>query len=88
MKLVGAANNGPVVLSYPRRLAKVPYRWRPKPIILGRRMHTIVVFDEPTGWEKVDRQIAGVIRQLGAAETEEQWQTVGLDPHQISIFPA
>jgi hypothetical protein len=38
----------------------------------------VAVFDEPTGWEKVDRQVASVIRQLGLAGTAEEWQTVGL----------
>lgn len=35
------------------------------------------VFSEPTGWEKVDRQIQEARSQLEEAETEEQYQLVG-----------
>ena len=33
---------------------------------------------EPTGWERVDRTVTELRRQLRAAGTEEQYQTVGL----------
>ncbi|NQT91591.1 MAG: hypothetical protein HQ559_02435 [Lentisphaerae bacterium] len=35
------------------------------------------VFDEPTGWSKVDRNIGEIRRRLGDAKTEEQFQAVG-----------
>ncbi len=36
------------------------------------------VFDEPTGWERVDRGVYEVRRRLEQAENEEQYQAVGL----------
>jgi hypothetical protein len=36
------------------------------------------VFEEPTGWPKVDRSIGEIRRRLGEAKTEEQFQAVGL----------
>jgi hypothetical protein len=36
------------------------------------------VFDEPTGWQKVDRQLQEVRLRLDTAESEEQYQAVGL----------
>lgn len=36
------------------------------------------VFEEPTGWPKVDRNIGEIRRRLGEAKTEEQFQAVGL----------
>jgi len=36
------------------------------------------VFEEPTGWERVDRTIYEIRRRLEQAETEEQFQAVGL----------
>ena len=38
----------------------------------------IQIFDEPTGWEKVDRQIKAAQDQLRTSETEEHFQAVGL----------
>lgn len=38
----------------------------------------VEVFEEPTGWQKVDRQVQEVRLQLDTAEAEEQFQTVGL----------
>jgi len=40
--------------------------------------HRALIFDEPTGWEKVDRQIQEVRLSLLEATTEEHFQTVGL----------
>ena len=37
-----------------------------------------VIFEEPTGWKKVDRQIGEARSQLESAENEEQFQAVGL----------
>ena len=36
------------------------------------------VFEEPTGWQKVDRQLQEVRSCLDAADSEEHFQTVGL----------
>jgi hypothetical protein len=38
----------------------------------------VEVFDEPTGWQKVDRQIQEVRLRFDTAQTEEQFQAVGL----------
>jgi hypothetical protein len=38
----------------------------------------VEVFEEPTGWQKVDRQVQEVRLRLDTAETEEQFQAVGL----------
>ncbi len=38
----------------------------------------VEIFDEPTGWPKVDRQIAEVRLQLHDASAEEQFQAIGL----------
>jgi hypothetical protein len=37
-----------------------------------------VIFEEPTGWEKVDRQIGEARSRLKLAENEEQFQAIGL----------
>lgn len=44
------------------------------PIAAGRA----VVFEEPTGWMKVDRQLQEMRLRLDTAGTEEQYQSVGL----------
>jgi hypothetical protein len=36
------------------------------------------IFDEPTGWERVDRGVYEIRRRLEQAENEEQFQAVGL----------
>jgi len=36
------------------------------------------IFEEPTGWQQVDRQIQEVRHRLDAAQAEEQFQAVGL----------
>jgi len=36
------------------------------------------VFEEPTGWAKVDRSIGEIRRRLGEAKSEEHFQAVGL----------
>ena len=36
------------------------------------------IFEEPTGWQKVDRQIQEVRERLDSANSEEQFQVVGL----------
>jgi hypothetical protein len=50
-----------------------------KPVFAPRRIGTRVeVFEEPTGWRKVDRQLQEVRSRLDSAQTEEQYQAVGL----------
>lgn len=36
------------------------------------------IFDEPTGWQKVDRQLQEVRMRLDTAKSEEQFQAIGL----------
>jgi hypothetical protein len=43
------------------------------------------VFDEPTGWPRVDRGIYEIRRRLEQAENEEQFQTVGLLCREVLI---
>lgn len=43
------------------------------------------VFTEPTGWQKVDRQLQGVRHRLDTATSEEQFQTVGLLCREVLI---
>jgi hypothetical protein len=52
---------------------------------IGQRVE---VFDEPTGWQKVDRQLQEVRLRLDTAETEEQYQTVGLLCREVLISAA
>ncbi|MHB1293541.1 MAG: hypothetical protein ACYC4R_00960 [Anaerolineae bacterium] len=49
-----------------------------KQIQAGSRTRGIVLHEEPAGWDRVDRCIGDLRRQLPQAETEEQLQTVGL----------
>jgi hypothetical protein len=46
------------------------------------------VFEEPTGWPKVDRQLQEVRQRLDAAQTEEQCQAVGLLCREVLISVA
>ncbi len=46
------------------------------------------IFEEPTGWEKVDRQIQEVRTRLDVARTEEQFQAVGLFCREVLISVA
>lgn len=47
-----------------------------------------VIFQEPTGWQKVDRQFQEVRLQLESAVNEEQYQTVGLLCREVMISVA
>ena len=50
-----------------------------RPVYGARKVgNRIEVFDEPTGWQKVDRQLQEVRSRLDAAQNEEQFQAVGL----------
>ncbi len=46
------------------------------------------IFEEPTGWQKVDRQIHEVRTRLDTAKTEEQFQAVGLLCREVLISVA
>lgn len=48
----------------------------------------ITVFDEPTGWEKVDRQFSSAKSRLATARTEEDYQGIGLLCREILISVA
>ena len=39
---------------------------------------SVEIFEEPTGWQKVDRQLQEVRLRLDSADNEEQFQAVGL----------
>ena len=56
-----------------------------RPTFVAQPAGRVPVFEEPTGWEKVDRQLTAMIRQLGAADNEEEWQMVGLLCREILI---
>jgi hypothetical protein len=45
----------------------------------------IEIFAEPTGWEKVDRQLQETRLRLETAQTEEQFQAVGLICREVLI---
>lgn len=46
------------------------------------------VFEEPTGWQKVDRQLQEVRLRLDTAESEEQYQAIGLLCREVLISAA
>ena len=43
------------------------------------------IFEEPTGWAKVDRQLDGAREQLARAQSEEDFQAVGLRCREVLI---
>lgn len=49
-----------------------------KLIFVAQSARRAVVFEEPTGWQKVDRQLQEMRLRLDSAATEEQYQGVGL----------
>jgi len=50
--------------------------------------HRAEVFAEPTGWQKVDRQLQEVRLRLDTAHSEEQYQAVGLLCREVLISVA
>jgi hypothetical protein len=50
--------------------------------------HRTEVFAEPTGWQKVDRQLQEVRLRLDTAESEEQFQAIGLLCREVLISVA
>jgi hypothetical protein len=60
-----------------------------KPIFAPQRIGgRLEVFEEPTGWQKVDRQLQEVRLRLDTAESEEQYQAVGLLCREVLISVA
>jgi hypothetical protein len=59
-----------------------------KPIFGAQRVGRVAVFEEPTGWQKVDRQLQEVRLRLDTAESEEQCQAVGLLCREVLISVA
>lgn len=51
----------------------------------GRTEVRVELFEEPTGWEKVDRQLTEAKRLLKLANTEENFQAVGLICREVLI---
>jgi hypothetical protein len=60
-----------------------------RPIFEGRRIdRRAVVFPEPTGWQKLDRQVQEVRSRLDIADSEEEYQAVGLLCREVLITAA
>jgi hypothetical protein len=59
-----------------------------KPIFGAQQVGRVAIFEEPTGWQKVDRQLQEVRLRLDTAETEEQYQAVGLLCREVLISVA
>lgn len=60
-----------------------------RPVFTARKLGTRVeMFAEPTGWQKVDRQIQEARSRLDEASTEEQYQAVGLVCREVLISAA
>lgn len=60
-----------------------------KPVFASQKVgHRAQVFDEPTGWQKVDRQVQEVRLRLDTAASEEQYQAVGLLCREVLISVA
>jgi len=56
------------------------------PIFVAERVHgRTAIFDEPTGWPKVDRQVQEVRMRLDTADSEEECQAVGLLCREVLI---
>jgi len=59
-----------------------------KPTFAAQKAGRKAVFDEPTGWQKVDRQLQEMRSRLDSAQTEEQYQAVGLLCREVLISVA
>ncbi|SMH29778.1 hypothetical protein [Mesorhizobium australicum] len=59
-----------------------------KPVYIAQSARRVAVFEEPTGWQKVDRQLQEMRARLDAADTEEQYQAVGLLCREVLISVA
>lgn len=57
-----------------------------RPVFGARKVgERISIIEEPTGWEKVDRQIQEIKLRLDTASTEEHYQTIGLISREVLI---
>jgi hypothetical protein len=56
-----------------------------RPTFIANSTYRTTVFEEPTGWQKVDRQLQEMRLRLSSADTEEQCQSVGLLCREILI---
>lgn len=57
-----------------------------RPVFVAERIHGRTdIFEEPTGWQKVDRQLQEVRMCLDTADSEEQCQAVGLLCREVLI---
>lgn len=57
-----------------------------RPIFVAERIHGRTdIFEEPTGWPKVDRQLQEVRMRLDTADSEEECQAVGLLCREVLI---
>ena len=60
-----------------------------KPVFSAQKIgQRTQIFDQPTGWQKVDRQIQEVRHRLDTAQSEEQFQAVGLLSREVLISVA
>ena len=59
-----------------------------KPTFVAQSARRAVVFEEPSGWQKVDRQLQEMRLRLDSSETEEQYQGVGLLCREVLISVA
>lgn len=60
-----------------------------KPVFAPQKIgHRTQVFEEPTGWQKVDRQLQEVRLRLDTSASEEQYQAVGLLCREVLISVA
>jgi hypothetical protein len=58
------------------------------PIFVAQLARRAAIFEEPAGWQKVDRQLQEMRLRLDSAETEEQYQGVGLLCREVLISVA
>lgn len=57
-----------------------------RPVFGARKVGArISIIEEPSGWEKVDRQIQEMKLRLDTASTEEHYQTIGLISREVLI---
>lgn len=59
-----------------------------KPLYVAQSARRVAVFEAPTGWQKVDRQLQEMRTRLDSADTEEQYQAVGLLCREVLISVA
>jgi len=59
-----------------------------KPVYVAQSARRVAVFEAPTGWQKVDRQLQEMRTRLDTADTEEQYQAVGLLCREVLISVA